>query len=142
MGAARAKKPVGFGVSGGRPSSGRDEYTGWPRVFSPSQVRPSSCVTTSAGPVLARFLFTPYHLTDPIRGKSCVFPLGVAAGAGERGEEARSGVDGGRGGVESRCPLTTDCCLLDGTVLLVDGIRETHCQRNSTRSISKRGGRV
>ena len=85
MEAAEAKKPAEFG-----PSSGREKHTGDRGVFSPSRARPSSCATTSAGPALARFLLVPHRLTDLIRGKSCVFPLGVAASAGGRGEVARS----------------------------------------------------
>ena len=130
MGTARAKKPARFGVSGGRPSSSGTNILSGHGVFSPSQARPSSCATTSAGPVLARFLFTPYRLTDPIRGKSGVFPLGVAAGAGERGEEACSGVDGGRGG---------GIALLLHYSLLSIGRDCVPCQSNSTRWISKRG---
>lgn len=34
---------------------------------------PSSCIITSAGPVLARFLRTPHFLTDPMRERSGVF---------------------------------------------------------------------
>ena len=59
MGTARAKKPTGFGVGGGRPSNGRDEYTGWPRGVLLVASEAEFVRHHLGRPVLARFLFTP-----------------------------------------------------------------------------------
>ena len=85
---------------------------------------PKSCITTSAGPVLALFLLTPHFLTEPMRDKSGVLdpPLpGVASREEDgiiatiSGEDALSlsGVEGGNGGDdESRCSSMSSNTLL------------------------------
>lgn len=47
------------------------------RGVRPSSLSPSSCIITSAGPVLVRFLRVPHFLTEPMRESIGVFGAGA-----------------------------------------------------------------